>query len=374
MAERSSFTTIKSWVYIVISLILLAIGAYFFRYFTQGGRVNPLGLQFNTAQIGLENQGNQSAVGSLFDASGVVKKVGPSVALINTRTEEVLYDYFRRPYVTRNEGVGSGVIIEKDGYILTNNHVVANATDIEVTLPGRAPVRAELVGADPQTDLAVIRIRGDNLPVAELGDSRRLQVGQPVVAIGNPYGFDNTVTTGVVSALDRSIPLDQGTWLEGLIQTDASINPGNSGGPLMNAQGQVIGINSAIIQQAQGIGFSIPIHRAIEVVEDLVEHGKVLRLGVFAETLSKEVAQRLEQVLRVEIPVTSGAIVLGVEAKSPGADAGLRAGDVITEINGKKVASRKDLINQVGELGYRDQINLLVYRGGRQLRLKTILQ
>ncbi|MBO8125757.1 MAG: trypsin-like peptidase domain-containing protein [Firmicutes bacterium] len=370
MSTHSSFQNLRFWVYVVISLVLLAIGAVFFRFFTQGGNVSPPNLNFNTVQVGLEERGREG----VFDATKVVEKVGPAVAQINTRTELVLYDYFRRPYLSESEGLGSGVVIEENGYILTNNHVVAGATTIEVTLPGREPVEARLVGADPQTDLAVIKISDSDLPVAELGDSTKLKVGESVVAIGNPFGFDNTVTTGVISALGRSLAVGQNVWLEGLIQTDASINPGNSGGPLLNAEGQVIGINTAIIEQAQGIGFSIPIHMAVEVVRDLVKYGKVLRLGVYAETLTRETASRIERAVGLEIPVTTGVIVLGVKEGSPAARAGLRAGDVIFEFNGKKVESRDQLLKITSELDYRDPIQITAFRGRRRLRLTTRLE
>ena len=375
MSSRSSFSNIRAWVYIVISLVLVTLGAFLFRFSTQSGKGSPQNLQFNTAQIGLERQLPIVPGVSGFDVTKIVDQVGASVALINTKTEQMLFDYYRQPYLSRNEGVGSGVVIEPNGYILTNNHVVANATSIEVTLPGRAPVGAELIGADPQTDLAVIRIKAANLSAVQIGDSQNLKVGQPVVAIGNPFGFDNTVTTGVISALNRSLPLEQGVWLEGLIQTDASINPGNSGGPLLNALGQVIGVNTAIIQQAQGIGFAIPIHLATAVVQNLVSHGKVLRLGVFAETLSPEVAQRIQQAVGVDLSKQdNGVVVLGVQNGTAAVKAGLRPGDVIREINGQKVSTREELMAIVQQLKYRERIRLVIYRGQRKLQLDTRLE
>ncbi len=372
MILPSNFTRTKTWVYIVISLAVLLFGAFFYRFFMQTGLNRGPDLNFNTAQIGLEAE--PAAVGGTFDATKVVEKVGPSVAQINTQTEQVIYDYFRRPYLSESQGLGSGVVIAANGYILTNNHVIANASRIEVVLPGREPARARLIGADPQTDLAVIQIEASDLPVAEIGDSRRLKVGQPVVAIGNPYGFDNTVTTGVISALNRSLALNQNTWLEGLLQTDASINPGNSGGPLLDAAGRVIGINTAIIEQAQGIGFSIPIHLAIQVADHLIKYGKVLRLGVYVETLTPEMARQLREITRQNIPEIAGALILGVQPNTPAADAGLRPGDVVIELNGRKVTSRDELVTLAGELQFRDKITLTVYRGNRQIRLQTIMQ
>ncbi|NLY56681.1 MAG: PDZ domain-containing protein [Firmicutes bacterium] len=369
----SKITRTRTWGYVIISLAILLFGLFCYRLGRQiPGPQRASDLSFNTAQIGLETE--PVTLGGVFDATKVVEKVGPSVAQINTLTERVIYDYFRRPYLSESQGLGSGVVIAANGYILTNNHVIANASTIEVVLPGRQPARARLVGADPQTDLAVIQIDASDLPVAEIGDSRRLKVGQPVVAIGNPYGFDNTVTTGVISALNRSLALNQNTWLEGLLQTDASINPGNSGGPLLDAEGRVIGINTAIIEQAQGIGFAIPIHLAIQVADHLIKYGKVLRLGVFVETLTPELAKQLREVTRQNIPEVAGALIIGVQPNTPAATAGLRPGDVIVELNGRKVASRDDLITLTGEIQYRDRITLKVYRGSRQIQLQTIMQ
>ncbi len=215
-----------------------------------------------------------------------VKDVGPAVVSIVTVDTEIVRDFFFNPIPREREGLGSGVIIDKEGYILTNNHVISNADQIRVFLSDGRQFDAEFVGSDPRNDLAVIKINGNDLPVAPLGDSDDLVVGQLAIAIGSPYDlrFQNTVTTGVVSALDREIrPRSRNSRryeiLEGLIQTDASINPGNSGGPLLDSQGRVIGINTAIIGDAQGIGFSIPINRAKEVIEDLINYGRVKSRG-----------------------------------------------------------------------------------------------
>ena len=213
----------------------------------------------------------------------VVKAVGPAVVKITTREEQLIDDFLLGRFVQETEGIGSGVIFHESGLLLTNSHVVTNAKEIRVWLPGRPdPYVGRLVGDDPYTDLAVVKIEGKDLPTAPLGDSDKLQVGQTVIAIGNPYGFENSVTRGLVSALGRGLMIEprSNLQLEGVIQTDASINPGNSGGPLLNLQGEVIGINTAIISEAQGIGFAIPINLAKAVAADLIEHGQVVRLGV----------------------------------------------------------------------------------------------
>lgn len=311
-----------------------------------------------------------------LDAVAVVGKVGPAVVMINTRTEEVGYDFFSRPYVTTMEGLGSGVIIDKRGYILTNNHVIAGATKIEVTIPGRAPVKGTLVGADPPSDLAVVKVKVKNPPVAKLGDSTRLQVGEPVVAIGNPLGFDNTVTTGVVSALGRTIPIEEsGTTiqLEELIQTDASINPGNSGGALITARSEVVGINTAIIQQAQGIGFAIPIHVAREVVDNLVRYGRVLRLGIMGTEITPETAKQIQGETGVRVTVKEGIFVAAVQPDTAADKAGIQPGDIITSAAGKSVRVMRDLTTLVRRAHPGERIDLIVVRKGREMRIRVLL-
>ncbi len=220
----------------------------------------------------------------LFSAASAAQKVGPSVVKISTKQEEVVYSFFFTPMVQVREGLGSGVIIDSSGYILTNNHVVQGVSQIAVMLADGRQFDARIVGTDPYTDLAVIKVDATDLPVAELGDSDKLVPGEPAIAIGNPYGFDHTITAGVVSALNRTVEVSpsQGIVLEGLIQTDAPINPGNSGGALVTVDGRVVGINTAIIEEAQGIGLAIPINMARQVADQIIRYGKVPRpyLGV----------------------------------------------------------------------------------------------
>jgi serine protease Do len=255
------------------------------------------------------------------------------------------FDRFFRKRSPRDEGraSGSGVIVDKQGYILTNSHVVENAAEIEVGLSDDRKFKAVLVGRDPKTDLAVLRVEAPpgSLPVAELGDSDRLRVGQWAIAIGNPFGLDRTVTAGIVSATGRS-RVGVATY-EAFIQTDASINPGNSGGPLLNLQGKVIGINTAIVASGQGIGFSIPINMAREVMGQLIAKGRVIRgwLGIVIQDLTPDLAAGFG------IASTGGVLISDVMKDSPAEAAGMRPGDVIVEFTGAPIKEVTDLQRRV---------------------------
>jgi serine protease Do len=245
----------------------------------------------------------------------------------------------------RVEGVGSGVIVSKDGYVLTNNHVVEDADDLTITLSDKREYSAKIIGTDPPSDLAVIKIEGaDNLPVAHLGSSEALRIGEMVMAVGSPYQLSETVTLGIVSALGRST--GGGTAYQNFIQTDAAINPGNSGGALVNLDGSVVGINSMIFSRSggsQGIGFAIPIDMAKSIMNSLIADGKVSRgyLGVVINDLDPDKASSLD------VKPYSGVLVADVMDGTPAQQAGIEPYDIVTAINGKKVTTSQELMNQV---------------------------
>src|SRR6059036_329232 len=248
----------------------------------------------------------------------VVDAVGPAVVSVRTNA---------RAGRSGGAGAGSGVIIASDGYVLTNSHVVHAASDLEVSLTDGRRFAATLTGDDPATDLAVIRVDAPALPAAHLGESARLRVGQLVIAIGNPFGFESTVSAGVVSALGRSLRSTSGRLIDNVIQTDVALNPGNSGGPLVDSRGRVVGINSAMIRGAQGLSFSIPVDTAKWVAGQLIAHGKIrrARLGVAGQNVPLvRLAVRAHG-----LDSRSGVLVTGVDADSPAARAGVRPEDII---------------------------------------------
>jgi len=307
-----------------------------------------------------------------------VKKIQPVVVSIISTTN--VMDFFGE--VTQEQGGGSGVIISKDGLILTNKHVIEDATaEYKVVLADGRNFPAKIVSTDPLNDLGVVKIAASDLPVAVLGDSDALQIGQRVVAVGNALGeFQNTVTAGIVSATERTITAGTGAsaeLLEGLIQTDAAINPGNSGGPLINLEGQVVGINTAIAQEAQNIGFALPINQAKFAITSVLTKGKIIRpyLGVRFVTITKQLAE-LEKLSR-----TAGALIIsGSEAgavavapNSPADKAGLKEGDIIVKI-GDKVLSEKDTLAKVlTEFEPKSQVEITFVRNGVEQKVTVTL-
>jgi serine protease DegQ len=265
-------------------------------------------------------------------------------------------------------GLGSGVIVSPEGYLITNHHVVEGADEIEVMLADGRQAQAKLVGTDPETDVALIKINLDKLPAVTFGNSDRLQVGDAVLAIGNPFGVGQTVTSGIVSALDRK-GLGLNTF-ENFIQTDAAINPGNSGGALVDASGNLIGINTAIFSRSGGslgIGFAIPAATAREVMEGLIKNGRVVRgwIGVEPRDLTPDMADTLH------LPVKSGVLITGVLQDGPASSGGMQPGDVVTKIGGKPVANTAELLNAVAALPPGSNAEIGVQRGDKAVDVKV---
>ncbi|HKZ62129.1 MAG TPA: trypsin-like peptidase domain-containing protein [Nitrososphaera sp.] len=293
---------------------------------------------------------------------GAVDKVSKSV--VNIASVKMLQDQLFRVFPV--EGVGSGVVIDEKGYILTNNHVIDDAERLRVTLTDGRVLRGRVAGSDEVTDLAVIKVEAEHpLPAAELGNSDDLKAGQIVMAIGNPFGLTGgpAVTAGIVSSLNRSIQARSGV-LE-LIQTDAAINPGNSGGPLVNTKGEVIAINTANMPYAQGIGFAVPINTAKSILKELIEKGRVTRpwIGVASMKVTPQLARYYG------LPASEGAVVAKVEPYSPADDAGLRKGDIIEGIDGSRIEDPTQIASHVRKKRVNDQLTVTVNRYGRQFQV-----
>jgi len=299
--------------------------------------------------------------------TAAVAKVGPAVVNIDTKVVTHGVGFLEEPFPGR--GQASGTIIDgKNGYVLTNAHVVKDATQIQVTLADGRTFPAKLVGSDPLTEVAVVRIEGGrNLPQATLGSSADLPVGAWLIAIGNPFGFENSVTVGVLSARGRAVGPPRGVVLQDLMQTDASINPGNSGGALVDLNGNVVGIPTAMIPQAQGIGFAVPAEVAEQVAERLIKTGRMPWLGISHKELSpKEAASR-------GVPSGKGSLVMEVVPDGPADKAGIQAGDVILKVNEKRVNTAKDVGKEVRAHDAGSQITVTVWRKGREQKAEVVL-
>ena len=322
--------------------------------------------------------GTGSAATSYADAA---KRASPAVVSITAsrngtrdpRADDPTFRFFfgergRQMPQERQVGLGSGVIVSANGYLLTNNHVIEGADDVEVLLGDGRSAKAKTIGADPESDVAVLKIDLDKLPVIDFGDVDHLQVGDVVLAIGNPFGVGQTVTSGIVSALGRnSLGIN---IFENFIQTDAAINPGNSGGALVDASGNLLGINTAIYSRSGGslgIGFAIPVSTARQVMESLIKDGRVVRgwIGVEPRDLTPEIAKTLD------LAVKQGVLITGVVQSGPASEGGMRPGDVVLRIAGMPVANTPQLLNAVAALKPRDTATISVQRGDAAIDVKV---
>jgi serine protease Do len=303
-----------------------------------------------------------------------IERVSPAVVNISAESTVREADPFFGLFFggeRQAQSLGSGLIIDRNGVVVTNAHVIEGASRITVTLLDGREIEADLLGADRDADLAVLKVKATGLPAIPLGKSSDLLIGETVIAIGNPFGLSHTVTTGVLSAMGRTVPSDRGERLfTDFLQTDASINPGNSGGPLVNLAGEVIGVNTAIIQGASGIGFAIPADRARRVVDDLLRFGELQPLwtGVQLQTVTPELARRSE------LPVRRGALVFRVYPDSPAAQAGLKEQDIIVSVGGHPVLAREDVTTALYTAALGSPVQLEVRRGDQTLRptLRTV--
>ncbi|MCL5021874.1 MAG: DegQ family serine endoprotease [Nitrospirae bacterium] len=318
--------------------------------------------------------------------SEIVHSVSPAVVNISSTkvvqrepspfTEDPFFDLFRSfrdfgiPKKWKEQSLGSGVIVSSDGYIVTNNHVVEKSEDIRVILYDKRSFRGKVVGADPKTDIAVVKISADGLPTAPWGDSDKLQVGEFVLAIGNPYGLSHTVTMGIISAVGRAnVGIAD---YEDFIQTDAAINPGNSGGPLVNIRGELVGINTAIFSRSggyQGIGFAVPSNMARLVMDQLMKQGKIVRgwLGVTIQDITPDLAQKFG------LRDSKGALVGDVSKGSPAEKSGVMRGDVLLEFDGKEVTSVGSLRNIVAKSKVGSRVKLKILRNGKTLEVTAVI-
>jgi serine protease Do len=295
----------------------------------------------------------------------------PSVVGITTITVE--QDIFFG--IRKGEGVGTGVIVDNRGYILTNSHVIndGKTEEVKVLLYDGRTLKADVLWQDPLLDLAIVKVNAQNLPVASLGNSDQLTVGELTIAIGNPLGlaFERTVTSGIISGLERSIALNEIESIEGLVQTDASINPGNSGGPLLNAKGEVIGINTAKIQTGEGLGFAIPINTAKPIVDEFIKKGEFTKvyLGIKGDNVQRYIMQYGNN-----LGTEQGVLVYKVYSNSPVSRGGIKEGDVILAINNKNISTMGQLVRQLYQYRPGDKVKIEILRAGKKITREIVLE
>ena len=361
MLTRKNFlsTFFASVIIVVFSTVVFAAGSLPFSGALEDNPVKKIAKELSPAVVNIDVE---SIVTQSFDGFGGLEN--------DPFFRRFFGEEFRR--FSRSipmKGRGSGFIVSSEGLILTNNHVVDNADKITVTLSSGKTYDAKVIGKDPTFDLAIIKLEGEeNFPVIELGDSDAIEVGDWVVAIGNPYGLEHTVTVGVISAKNRSIHA-QNVNFDGFLQTDAAINPGNSGGPLIGLDGKVVGINTAILPFAQGLGFAVPVNMAKQIMNDLVEFGSVKRgyLGASVQNLNKEFIEAFE--LDIEEGIVIGDILPGEAAEK----AGLKRGDVVTHINGESIKNVSAFVNKIRSFSPNSKIELSVIREKEPLVIEVEL-
>jgi S1-C subfamily serine protease len=384
-----------------LSLVLLGAGGAFggSRLLASAAQAEqPSTNQQLVSQVPSPNPGNSGGTGRLLSAANpnfiaeVAQSVGPAVVRIDSKRQVVsqgLPDEFsndprlrrffgneepQRPSSKVEEGTGSGFIVDANGLILTNAHVVEGADQVSVLLKDGRRLEGKVLGADPVTDVAVVKVEASSLPIVKLGNSEQLQPGEWAIAIGNPLGLDNTVTAGIISATGRSsADIGVGDRRVGFIQTDAAINPGNSGGPLLNEKGEVVGMNTAIISGAQGLGFAVPINTAKRISDLLIANGKVDHpyLGIQMATITPDLKEKLngDPNSPVSVQEDKGIVVLKVVPDSPAAKAGLKAGDVITKIAGQDAASAEVIQQAVEESKVGGDLAIELRRQGKTVDL-----
>ncbi|SHH75720.1 serine protease, S1-C subfamily, contains C-terminal PDZ domain [Caloranaerobacter azorensis DSM 13643] len=359
--------------YFVVALIAALIGGIISSYVAPAylyGKYLPVP-ELYKKNVAERTQIKITPKDNITTVAAVAKKAMKSV--VGITTVQIVDYFFWGP--RQLQGVGSGVIVDSDGYILTNSHVIADgkAEKITVLFENGDKKEGKVLWYEKALDLAIIKVNATNLPVADLGNSDNLQVGELAVAIGNPLGleFQRTVTSGIISGLNRSIRTEDNNVIENLIQTDASINPGNSGGPLLNSRGEVIGINTAKIQSAEGLGFAIPINTAKPIIQQVIKKGtfKTVFMGIVGVDLEK-----YERALGIDLKADSGVIVIEIAENSPADRAGMRAGDVLLKINGEEVLSMSHLRGLLYKYKPGDKINIEVMRNGKIVNLELTFE
>lgn len=361
------------WSYFIVALVAAIIGGVISVYLAPNylyGKILPVPDIYDGNPSIVEKDVNITPTEDITAVQAVAKKSMSSV--VGITMVQIQREIFWEREVP---GSGSGVIVDSNGYILTNSHVVGdgNAKDINVLFENGDTLPGKVLWNDPILDLAIVKVNATGLPAADLGDSDSLEVGQLAVAIGNPLGLDfqRTVTSGVISGLNRSIRVSEYTVIENLIQTDASINPGNSGGPLLNNKGEVIGINTVKIkpEAAEGLGFAIPINVAKPIVDEVIEHGdfKTVYMGISLEEVGK-----FERWYGVELNVDKGIVIVQVEPNSPADKAGLSMGDIITKIDNQEIESRSQFKKILYKYKKGDKASLTIIRNNKEMLIDVV--